>query len=741
MSIDAVVPVSPWCRLTQLAFVIAIAIVIARLTSIETLRDAWDITPGSPLISRGPGAASGLVLDLLAAVPALLVLARRVLDRDFRLVSRWTYLAMFLLGAWVLASAAWATDKFAAIVTASHLFAGFSLLWATSQIVRTWSRLRLVAAVCFGLLMLLVVQSMLYRFIDVPADQRYWSEHRAEILKERNWEPNSFSAIQFERKVNSGELVGFFASPNTFAAVAVMLLFVSAGIGLQKVRDDDGAAWLAIPAVAAAASIWIIAGAHSKTSGATPVIGAAMLAIVVLWHAQLRQHARLFFWSVVLVVVLGLAALVAIGLHQHGLFRGHFSNSLDFRWKYWVAAARIFVEHPLRGVGWSNFGPHYIGVRLPEASEEVKDPHNFVVRFVVETGVIGGALAIAWLLRLWWEMARPRSDEVRLVGTEPETIVSVIWIVLAGIALSIIVNVDFTQEAADVGLELLRRVLYLLALMLATLVAAMRSPHQLELDDRPAPLLVVCVLMALGLFLIHNLIDFSLFEIGPMFAFLLLAGAALGIAPTPQPERSHRAIATGALVGGVILWFIAATMLVAPVVAAEQSAFEANESIRTAPTTDHPDVQASHYAKAAQLLGSALDRIPYNADYALRCAKAMLGTGQVDQAEQMLANAIQIDPMFVDAYLLRANIELHNRSPNIAQVQADFDTILRLNPNDVSLHTQYGDALARFGLNEAARQQYELALKYNDQLLEGEPKRLTREQIDELRQKIAHLSG
>jgi tetratricopeptide (TPR) repeat protein len=361
------------------------------------------------------------------------------------------------------------------------------------------------------------------------------------------------------------------------------------------------------------------------------------------------------------------------------------------------------------------------------------------VRFVIETGVIGGVLAVGWLLRLWWEMTRSRSEDVNLVATEPETIASAIWVVLAGIALSIIVNIDFTQDAADVGLELLRRVLYLLALILGTLVAAMRSPHERELDDRPAPLIVVCVLIALGLFLIHNLIDFSLFEIGPMFAFLLLAGAMLGVAPIAESKRSHRAIAIGALVAGVVFWFIAATMIVAPVVGAEQSAFDANESIRTAPTTDHPDVQAAHYATAAQSLRSALDRVPYNADYALRCAKAMLGSGQVVRAEQMLATAIRIDPMFIDAYLLRANIELHNRTPNIAQVQADFDAILRLNPNDVSLHTQYGDALARFGQNAAARQQYELALKYNDQLLEGEPKRLTPEQIDDLRQKIAHL--
>jgi len=58
-----------------------------------------------------------------------------------------------------------------------------------------------------------------------------------------------------------------------------------------------------------------------------------------------------------------------------------------------------------------------------------------------------------------------------------------------------------------------------------------------------------------------------------------------------------------------------------------------------------------------------------------------------------------------------------------------------LNPNDVSLHVQFGDALARFGLLSEAREQYRMALSVDGALPIDEPKRLSPDQEAELRAK------
>src|SRR5437764_15126441 len=109
---------------------------------------------------------------------------------------------MSALAAWVALSTAWASDTFAAVIHASHWLAAICLMWAISQLVRSRVRLRIVAAVGFGLLLVLVVQSVFYRAIEVPETIRYWNTNRDALLKERNWEPGSFQARQFERKLH-----------------------------------------------------------------------------------------------------------------------------------------------------------------------------------------------------------------------------------------------------------------------------------------------------------------------------------------------------------------------------------------------------------------------------------------------------------------------------------------------------------------------------------------------------------
>src|SRR5215213_6355590 len=84
--------------LTWLAFALLAAVVVGRMTMLETLRNPAPALPGTPAPPAGPGATSGLVLDLLACVPALLALVRRRLDPTFALRVAWSTIPMGLLG-------------------------------------------------------------------------------------------------------------------------------------------------------------------------------------------------------------------------------------------------------------------------------------------------------------------------------------------------------------------------------------------------------------------------------------------------------------------------------------------------------------------------------------------------------------------------------------------------------------------------------------------------------------------
>src|SRR5689334_979356 len=129
--------------LTHVAFVLAIALVTARSTILETIRDPVDPRPGMQIAPRGPGVTTSLVLDLLCCIPALLVLLRRVLDRTYVLRWSWSHVLFGALAVWAVLSPLWSANKFDAAITAPHLLAAAALLWACTQLVRSWLRLRL----------------------------------------------------------------------------------------------------------------------------------------------------------------------------------------------------------------------------------------------------------------------------------------------------------------------------------------------------------------------------------------------------------------------------------------------------------------------------------------------------------------------------------------------------------------------------------------------------------------------
>src|SRR5687767_9044401 len=89
--------------LSWAAFVLSAGLVLARAMMLETLRNPLDVQPESDPVPRGPGAAAGVLLDLLCCIPALLVLVRRALDPNYSLRFAWSFVPMALLALWTVA--------------------------------------------------------------------------------------------------------------------------------------------------------------------------------------------------------------------------------------------------------------------------------------------------------------------------------------------------------------------------------------------------------------------------------------------------------------------------------------------------------------------------------------------------------------------------------------------------------------------------------------------------------------
>ena len=113
---------------------------------------------------------------------------------------------------------------------------------------------------------------------------------------------------------------------------------------------------------------------------------------------------------VVGAVVLSLLAGVAIATGALDIeVLTEMSKSLSYRLEYWTSTWDVILDHPLFGTGPGNFRDNYLRHKLPESSEEIADPHQFVLDVAANAGVIGLAGLLTFLAMigtLSWKLCR-----------------------------------------------------------------------------------------------------------------------------------------------------------------------------------------------------------------------------------------------------------------------------------------------------------------------------------------------
>lgn len=302
--------------------------------------------------------------------------------------------------------------------------------------------------------------------------------------------------------------------------------------------------------------------------------------------------------------------------------------------------------------------------------------------------------------------------------------------------LSLLATVDFTATSPAGGsfilVQVYNRFLFLLLLLLGMAIVALRSSKQTQLDTRPAPWIVRGIVVGAGVFLIHNLIDFSMFEPGPMMVMALLIGSGLGM----SSGRTEAAVEQSAgkpwlaLAAGVAVWIAVVGALLAPVALAEAYAHEGDDQIRAGT----PSLAARSYRAANGRLWFG------NSDYAYRAALALLGSGTApNEAEPLLNAAIAADPMNPQYYRTRAQLKATGASQDLGAAISDYQRVLAIDPNNVQLRLELADLYARAAQRDDAAKAYREALHYNNLLDPAEPKRLSSARVAEINRILGTL--
>ena len=710
--------------ITHGAFLLAIVVVGARAMMGEMLRDPSDPTAGA---AAAPGPATSLLLDLLCCLPGLLVLARRVLDRTYIVRLSWSHLPMALLAGWMALSVTWSADRFAAMVSAASFISALVVLWSMTQLVRSWARLRLAIAAIVGLLLVYVAAGSEYYFVELRATQREFYSDPARYLLNMGIEPGSFEATQFKNRLDSGGVGIFSTSPNTYAAVLVMMSVVAAGAMIQRAAHRDHWGWIIPFILTAPLAAVLLHHTQSRTAMALIVLAALLLAAVGVLRRWLATRSKLAFWLGAGIIALGM--LAGIG---HGLARGNLvEKSLTFRWYYWTGAARMLAEHPLRGVGWANFGLYYPAVRGPLAVEEVKDPHNFLVRAFAELGLVGGALMVAWIMRMWWELTRPVAPAAgQAAGPSKRLLLRLGGLAGAMAGLNLLAATDWSQPAFWWQLQAARAGVGMLLMLIGLAVVVPRELLSETYDDRPAPWLLWGAIVALGVFLLHNLIDFAMFETSALFIFALLAGSALGVRQPSAAGARRRTIGARVAMGtALVVWLFLGGLWIRTALA-EEEAHAGDQAMRT-----------GHAQDAAGDYHAAFEKLPMNAEYAMKAAQSLIAARAMPQEIQgELESAIQANPRAIGYRLTAARYELTRLKPDPITVEDALGEAIRLNPRSLTVRLAYAAAMEQLGDVAAAAGAYADALLVDDELPVNEPMRLSKERRREIQRKITELS-
>ena len=223
---------------------------------------------------------------------------------------------------------------------------------------------------------------------------------RNELAKE-NIPVEGPSLTLFEKRLrDSREPLGFFALANNLGGFLCVCLVLSASVVSSIWQSSDQSKWrrMVLWGFILLVLSWCLLLTKSRTAWIGALIGLGL-------HRLLTRNIMLTGkrWRLVLAV----AAILAVagwglsrfgGLDQQVLTEA--PKSLQYRLQYWSATLPMIREHFLFGVGPGQFRWNYLLYKLPEASEEIADPHNLVLDVAANAGLFAviGLLTICLLL-------------------------------------------------------------------------------------------------------------------------------------------------------------------------------------------------------------------------------------------------------------------------------------------------------------------------------------------------------
>jgi len=676
-----------------------------------------------------------------------------------------------------------AADKRLAITDFVMLAAPVLMALLLVQILDSQSKVKLVLAVIVAL----GVVSAYRCWEQYPENEHlieFYEQDPNAALAQQRIVPNSLEQFQFEHRLHSKDISGFFTTSNSAGSFALMASLAAIALLIERYRNRKSAelefVWLITCGIAVAVVIFGLVITKSKGAILASLFAAAMFVIYLCLGNRLKAHKKAVLIICLLLALAGTGAVVWYGL-AHGRLPG--GNSMLVRWQYWRASVKMYADHLLTGVGPGNFAHFYPHYKPASASESVANPHNFLLSILTQYGPIGLIGFLAMICMPLWAVVSPRSASCSSEAHRPEPTFKKLAIVLAIIvsaALLFIRPIIFPlpltaspqeRQAGIIILYIMPVIVFIAGFLLA---AAGERPAKRSHSSITAAALF-CAVLGVGF---HNLIDFAIFEPGVLTVFWAIIACLIAICsqtnPRPQivflwsPYGLQPAPFVKILIvaAGVVITCVYFNYALIPAAKATAKIQQANRAISVG------RFEQAHklldYAAEDDLLSStalSLNGRLYLHHFEL-IPRAPLGDALrrnrdlLVQAEKCLRAAIERNSAafknyerLTEAYLLLA--EVSTQQGKIDWLKKAFDnasfTVEYRYPGCARLRIELAKIAERLGRNDTATSQYEKAIdienKYRDQFREMYPERekivsrLGEEKYQFAKQRLKFLTG
>jgi O-antigen ligase/tetratricopeptide (TPR) repeat protein len=355
---------------------------------------ATSLTPSDTAAAQGVFAVPAMLWSLLtAAAFAWLALQREKPVRWDRV----DLLAALYLG-WTLFSTFavhGVGDMRAAINSFFQSFAFVAVFLLSRRLLTTAEQRRDALALLVSLAVTLGILGCLQYFVFYPAMQAELRANPDAVLLANGIPPDSASAEAFLNRALSKEPLGTFTLTNSLASFLLpWLLLLIAMAWLQLRKGWNAQPWLLLLGCLLPIVVCLLL---TKSRTAVLVAGVGVVAIALTQIGLAARTAWIALGALAAVVaLLGVGVWWAGGLDREVLSEA--PTSVLYRLQYWESTLGMIGDYPLFGCGPGNFQATYPRYMLPEASELIADPHNFLLEIAATAGLPALVLFIAFLV-------------------------------------------------------------------------------------------------------------------------------------------------------------------------------------------------------------------------------------------------------------------------------------------------------------------------------------------------------